>query len=73
MPAVLNVCSKGLLLNAGRVCVLGDASDCVRQYMKEVTEMSNIPLGLRTDRTGNGSVRFTRVYFINNSHSTINE
>ena len=73
MPAVLSVCSKGLLLNAGGVCVLGGASECVRQYMKEVTEMSNIPLGLRTDRTGNGSVRFARVYFRNNSHSTINE
>jgi homopolymeric O-antigen transport system ATP-binding protein len=34
MPAVLNICSKALLLNAGRVCVLGDTSDCVRQYMK---------------------------------------
>jgi lipopolysaccharide transport system ATP-binding protein len=73
MPAVLSVCSKALLLNAGRVSVLGDASDSVRQYMKEVTEMSNIPLDFRTDRTGNGSVRFVRVYFTNNSHSTINE
>ena len=73
MPAVLSVCSKGLLLNAGGVCVLGDACDSVRQYMKEITEMSAIPLKLRTDRAGNGSVRFTRVYFTNNSHSTINE
>ena len=73
MPAVLSVCSKALLLNAGRVCVLGEASDVVRQYMKEVTEMSNIALNCRTDRIGNGSVRFIRVYFANNSHSTMNE
>jgi lipopolysaccharide transport system ATP-binding protein len=73
MPAVLSVCSKALLLNAGRVCFLGDASDSVRQYLKEVTEVSNIPLKLRTDRTGNGSVRFTRVYFVNTCLSTINE
>ena len=73
MPAVLSVCSKALLLNAGRVCVLGDASDSVRQYMKQVTEVSNIALNLRTDRTGNGSVKFIRVYFVNNCQSTINE
>jgi lipopolysaccharide transport system ATP-binding protein len=73
MPAVLNICSKGLLLSAGRVCVLGDASDCVRRYMKEVTDMGNTALNLRTDRTGNGSVRFIRAYFANNTHSTINE
>jgi lipopolysaccharide transport system ATP-binding protein len=73
MPAVLNICSKALLLNAGRVCVLGDTSDCVRQYMKEVTQVRQIPLELRTDRTGNGSVRFIRVYFANNCLSTINE
>ena len=73
MPAVLSVCSKALFLNAGRVCVLGNASDSVRRYMKEVTEISNISLKLRTDRTGNGSVRFIRVYFANNCLSTINE
>jgi len=73
MPAVLSVCSKALFLNAGRVCVLGNASDSVRRYMKEVTEISNISLKLRTDRTGNGSVRFTRVYFANNCLLTINE
>jgi lipopolysaccharide transport system ATP-binding protein len=73
MPAVLSFCSKALFLNAGRVCALGNASDSVRRYMKDVTEMSNISLDLRRDRTGNGSVRFTRTYFVNNSHSTINE
>jgi lipopolysaccharide transport system ATP-binding protein len=73
MPAVLNICSKGLLLSAGRVSVLGDASNCVRQYMNEVTQVRQLPLGLRTDRLGNGSVRFTRVYIANNGLSTINE
>jgi lipopolysaccharide transport system ATP-binding protein len=73
MPAVLSVCSKAILLNAGQVCTIGNASDSVRRYMKEVTEVSSIPLNLRTDRRGNGSVRFQRVYFANNSHSTINE
>ncbi len=73
MPAVLSFCSKALFLNAGRVCALGNASDSVRRYMKDVTEMSDISLELRRDRAGNGSVRFTRVYFANNSHLAINE
>jgi lipopolysaccharide transport system ATP-binding protein len=73
MPAVLNICSKGLLLSAGRVCVLGAASDCVQQYMKEVTQVRQLPLELRTDRLGDGSVRFTRVYIANNCLSTTNE
>src|SRR6266404_3341225 len=73
MPAVLSFCSKALFLNAGRVCALGKASDSVRRYMKDVTEMSDISLELRRDRTGNGSVRFTGIYFVNNSHSTVNE
>ena len=73
MTAVLNICSKGLLLSAGRVGVLGDASDCVRQYMREVTQVKQIPLEFRTDRLGNGSVKFIRAYFANNCLSTINE
>jgi lipopolysaccharide transport system ATP-binding protein len=73
MPAVLNICSKGLLLSAGHVSVLGDASDCVRQYVNEVTQVRQMPLELRTDRLGNGSVKFTRVYFANNCLSTTNE
>ena len=73
MPAVLSLCSKALFLNAGRVSALGNASDSVRRYMKDVTEMSAISLELRRDRAGNGSVRFTRVYFANNSHLAINE
>jgi lipopolysaccharide transport system ATP-binding protein len=73
MTAVLNICSKTLLLNAGRISVLGDASESVRQYLKEVAEVTNLPLNLRTDRTGNGSVRFIRAYFVNNGLSTINE
>jgi lipopolysaccharide transport system ATP-binding protein len=73
MPAVLNICSKGLLLSGGRVCAIGDASDCVRQYLKEVTQVRQLPLERRTDRLGNGSVRFSRVHFLNNCLSTINE
>jgi lipopolysaccharide transport system ATP-binding protein len=73
MPAVLNICSRGLLLSAGRVCVLGDTSDCIRRYMNEVMEVRQIPLELRKDRLGSGSVRFTRVYIANNHLSTINE
>jgi lipopolysaccharide transport system ATP-binding protein len=69
----MSICSKALLLNAGQISVLGNASDSVRQYLKEVAELSNIPLNLRTDRTGNGSVRFIRVYFANNRFATINE
>src|SRR5262249_44348202 len=38
-----------------------------------VTEMQDIPLNLRTDRTGNGSVKFIRVYFANNHYGAINE
>jgi len=73
MPAVLSICSKALWLNAGRVCALGDAADSVRQYLNEVTEVKDTPLNLRTDRTGNGAVRFTRVSFANNSRATMNE
>jgi homopolymeric O-antigen transport system ATP-binding protein len=73
MPAVLNICSKGLLLSGGRVCAIGDTSDCVRQYLNEATQVRQLPLESRTDRWGNGSVRFSRVHFFNNCLSTINE
>jgi homopolymeric O-antigen transport system ATP-binding protein len=73
MPAVLSVCSKALFLKAGRVCQLGNASDAVRRYMNEVSEISIIPLKSRTDRTGDGAVRFTNAYFANNRLSTVNE
>ena len=48
MPAVSSICSKVLLLNAGRVGSLGDTSNSIRQYMNEIAEMSNIPLNVES-------------------------
>ena len=63
MPAVTNLCSQAILLNAGQVQASGDAAKTVQRYMHDVVEVSKSDLRVRTDREGNGAVRFVHAVF----------
>ena len=65
MAAVASLCTKGMLLNFGQVVTIGDVSDVINAYMDMGAEASKIPLGERTDRRGNGRLRFTNISFLN--------
>ncbi len=58
MAAVLSLCTKGVLLNQGKLQATGDIHAVIQEYQNSLSEMSYIPLLERTDRQGNGYLRF---------------
>jgi lipopolysaccharide transport system ATP-binding protein len=66
MDAVQRLCSRGMLLEAGKVVVQGDISDVVGKYLSgRVAESSpRVWVELeQADRTGSGEARFARVRY----------
>jgi lipopolysaccharide transport system ATP-binding protein len=58
MGAVRNLCSRVLLLNAGRIQSSGPAEDVIREYLSMAhAEQRKYTLAERQDRSGNGNVR----------------
>jgi lipopolysaccharide transport system ATP-binding protein len=65
MAAVSALCTKAFLLSNGRLVYSGQVADVISKYMETTMESSSIPLAGRTDRSGNGRIRFTDVRFLN--------
>jgi lipopolysaccharide transport system ATP-binding protein len=65
MAAVLNLCSRGILLEGGRVAGDGPASEVVEQYLRGLKANAVQDLRELRERRGRGQVRFTRVHFEN--------
>jgi lipopolysaccharide transport system ATP-binding protein len=71
MAAVSALCSKGLLLNNGQVVYIGNVVDVISKYMDMGAVKAKIPLKERTDRRGNGRIRFTDVTFLDENNNTV--
>ena len=63
LTAVSNLCSRSMLLEAGRQVAFGDTNDVIAQYARSVRTMAGTPLGEREDRRGSGELRFTEISF----------
>ena len=61
MGAVVNLCTRGILLKEGKISFDGDIRDTVTRYLSIPTSAGDVDLSLVTDRSGNGKARFTRV------------
>ncbi len=64
MAAITALCSTGLLLSNGRVVSTGPVSEVVKKYLEGMNELCSTDLQDRTDRQGNGRIRFTDVVFL---------
>ena len=58
MAAVENLCQNGILLHCGRVDFRGPAADVIAAYAKEGARLTSVSLIDRSDRLGNGVIRF---------------
>jgi lipopolysaccharide transport system ATP-binding protein len=58
MPAVLNICNRGILMSNGAVEIDSGSERAVGAYLKGVGETAVNSLAERTDRRGNGRLRF---------------
>lgn len=62
MVAIEGLCSKGILLEKGRIERIGETIDITRYYIDNLFLASpRVDLSTRTDRTGDGRVRLTSV------------
>lgn len=59
MGAVQSLCPKTLWLQRGQVMEIGPTQQVLARYMAAAMQRSQEPLDRRSDRQGNGSVRFT--------------
>jgi len=64
LAAVENLCSRALLLDAGRCIADGAARETIAQYQRTILEIASADLTDRPDRRGDGAVKFTRVQLL---------
>lgn len=64
MAAIQQLCQNGIVLSAGSLAYHGPIEDAVRNYMQSVYSIAtNTDLAVRSDRSGNQLLKFTRVAF----------
>jgi lipopolysaccharide transport system ATP-binding protein len=62
MEAIETLCPRAVWLDGGHIVADGKSSDIVRTYLSKVLESAvGTDLALRTDRRGDGTLRFTSV------------
>jgi lipopolysaccharide transport system ATP-binding protein len=61
MAAVSSLCTRAVMLDGGELVKSGPTREVIDTYLLHAREASSTPLIQRTDRTGNGSVRFTAI------------
>ena len=59
LATVASLCTRGYLIDQGCLISEGDVEDVISRYLNLNLESAEIPLGNRTDRSGNGQLRFT--------------
>jgi lipopolysaccharide transport system ATP-binding protein len=65
IAAVMSLCTRALLIDAGRLVFSGSTQATVEQYLSRSGEKIITPLAERKDRRGNGRLRFTKVSILN--------
>jgi len=66
MAAIQTLCSSAILLDQGRICRNGPATEVVSEYLKTIDSVSVVPIAERTDRTGAGKFRFESLVILDN-------
>jgi len=59
MAAIQNLCDVAHLLSEGKLVASGKITDVVSRYLSDVAEYGEQVLAMRTDRQGDGRLRFT--------------
>jgi lipopolysaccharide transport system ATP-binding protein len=64
MVAVENLCDKGIMLEKGNLAYRGNMGELIRRYSQSMRSLFKLNLRDRTDRIGDGRLRFTTVSFL---------
>jgi lipopolysaccharide transport system ATP-binding protein len=73
MGAISNLCSRGLLLQNGKMIYDGPPKDVIEQYHKVDKELSKTPIKDRKDRRGKGEVLIQDVEFFDKDYKPVIE
>ncbi len=73
MTSIKQLCKHGVMLENGQVAFMGTAEDAVGRYLAVNMEEIDKPLLERTDRQGNGKVRFSNIIFRNAKGDAVTE
>ncbi|XDD41529.1 ABC transporter ATP-binding protein [Leptospira sp. WS60.C2] len=65
LNAISNLCENVIWMKDGRICENGIAKDVIKSYFNELKSTGSNDLITRTDREGNGAIRFVRLDLIN--------
>ncbi len=73
MTSIKQLCNHGIMLEKGEVAFMGTAEDAIGRYLAINEEEIDKPLLERTDRQGNGKVRFSNIIFRNARGEAVTE
>ncbi len=71
MAAIQNLCKRCILLERGRIKMIGEAKDIVAEYLSGEVVPSDISLKERKDRIGNQIIRITGIEFLDRNGDKI--
>lgn len=64
LPAVENLCTRGVVLSSGCVDYIGSTKAALEHYLGLTDRLTTVNLEDRTDRDGNGLMKFSCIEFI---------
>jgi len=65
MAAITSLCSRGILIDGGRLERSGTPQAVIEGYLAKAHNDASLPMKERTDRRGNGRIRFSSVSVLN--------
>lgn len=70
MGSIKTLCTRGVLLKNGTIDFIGDINQTVGLYL-QANDQRGVSLTQRTDRSGNGNLRFTKVEITDKNNKAI--
>ncbi len=67
LESIMNLCGRTILLENGQIASMGETKEIVNQYIKGYETMSLGKLAERTDRRGDGQIRFTSIQLVDDN------
>jgi lipopolysaccharide transport system ATP-binding protein len=63
IAAIQSLCDTAIYLDRGQMAMHGKVEPVTRRYLDESQQLTQVPLNLRTDRSGSGALRFVSMEF----------
>ncbi|CAN5734502.1 ABC transporter ATP-binding protein [soil metagenome] len=71
MPAVIKLCTKGMVMEYGKTIFYGNTEDAVNEYLHHKKDAEKLSIAMREDRIGNGMIRCTDIQFFSNKMNSM--